>query len=241
MARDLVSDVNENGGTLLKFADHVADAETRQFGSITAVSIEIPSPVYNQLMVFEIPTRENLAAGVKWMASRDVPFWLSMPEAIAESNAVMPEEVALVESDEIAPGMAMASITDIPTTDTDASLNEATDADALEAFIRVFAEAFGVPEHLAEQLYPASILDDPDIRLFVARLDSGLLDVAHIQNRLLRDVLHLKVPLSSPVYSVQTRAIRERLVDLRGENILDVLVNALPIERRCQFLPDVVA
>lgn len=172
MARKLRAAVDDNyRETFLKFADHVASAATRQFGSITGVSLGFPAALYNQLLAFERPARERLDAAVEWMASRDVPFWLTVPEAVAASNAVAPGEMGLVESDEVAPGMAMASLTEIPATDTAASITEVTDADALDAFIQVFATVFGLPEDLAQHAYPASMLADPDIRLFVGHID----------------------------------------------------------------------
>lgn len=173
MARGLVAAVNENyRTTFLKFADHVAGADTRQFGSITGVSLGLPAPLYNQLLAFEVPARESLDAAVDWMTNRDVPFWLSVPEAVAEADAVDSGTVDLVERDDIAPGMVMTPLTEVPATDTAASITEVTDADALDAFIRVFAEVFGLPKRLAQHAYPASMLDDADMKMFVGRLDA---------------------------------------------------------------------
>lgn len=172
MTRSLIDAVNENGrATFIKLADHISAAETRHFGAITGVSAGIPSPVYNQLFAFEAPTRDNLNAAVKWMRSREVPFWLTLPESLVEADAVSPGEFDLTESDEIAPGMAMAALTEIPANDTAASITEVTDADALEQFTQVFAEVFGMPGTLSKQANPESMLEDPDIELFVGRID----------------------------------------------------------------------
>lgn len=172
MTRDLLAAVNDNQrATFLKFADHVAGAETRQFGSITGVSLGFPAPLYNQLFAFEAPAPENLDAGVEWLAGRDVPFWLTLPESVAETDTVRPGEFGLVESDEVAPGMALASLAGIPETDTAASIAEVTDPEALAEFARIFAAVFGMPEPLARRAYPESMLDDPDMGLFVGRVE----------------------------------------------------------------------
>lgn len=81
LARDLQWDVTRNGvTTFLKYTDPIAGAEHREFGSLTAVSIGFPVQLYNQIFIPELPVRENLEAAVQWIANRDVPFRVSLPE-----------------------------------------------------------------------------------------------------------------------------------------------------------------
>jgi ribosomal protein S18 acetylase RimI-like enzyme len=181
MTRDLLEVVNESGReTFQKLAGHVDGAETRQFGAITGVSTGFPAPVYNQLIAFEAPASDDLQAGVEWMDGRDVPFWFSLPESVAETDAVTPSAFDLIENDEIAPAMALPSLTDIPANSTPASIAEVTDSNALQEFIQIFSDVFGMPEPLAERAHPESMLDDPDMGLFVGRIDEQPVACGHL-------------------------------------------------------------
>jgi ribosomal protein S18 acetylase RimI-like enzyme len=172
MTRDLVTAVNTNGlRTFRRFAEHVPGAETREFGTITGVSLGLPAQLYNQLFVFEAPDHENLDAAVDWIAGRDVPFRISMPESLAETEPIPADELGLVESDDVLPGIAMPSLDDLSPADTDVALSEVTDSDALDEFNEVFSSVFGLPPEFTRRAYPESMLDDDAIRFHVGRID----------------------------------------------------------------------
>lgn len=105
------------------------------------------------------------------MADRNVPFRITVPEQHRTKVADCAGELGLVNTEETLPGMALESFTEIPSVETAATISEVSTQKSLDEFIAVFASVFEVPPELAEQAHPASMLDDPNIRLFVGHVD----------------------------------------------------------------------
>lgn len=168
----LRASVNTNGReTFRTLASHVEGAATEQFGDVTAVSVGLPAPVYNQVMVLEEPVAADLEAAVDWMRDREVPFRVTVTEPHRTSVADLGERLDLVDPGETMPGMALASLADSRENETDARIEAVTDEDALAAFVDVFGAVYEAPTELAARASPASMLEDPDIELFVGRVD----------------------------------------------------------------------
>lgn len=118
MTRDLVVDANENLRTcFVRLAEDVPGGETRQFGPLTGASTGLPHPIYNRVFGFDPPPREKLAAAVTWLADRGVPSAVTVTEAVADAVEGLTADVGLSRMDEAhqpMPGMAMASLEEIP-------------------------------------------------------------------------------------------------------------------------------
>lgn len=71
--------------------------------------------------------------------------------------------------DDTQPGMAMASLDDIPPNDSDAEIGEVSDTDDFAAFCSVAASVFEMPLDVAEYVYQAALAADR--RLFIGRVD----------------------------------------------------------------------
>ena len=179
MTRDLVTDANENlrsaFGTL---ADEAQTGEFRQFGPLTAACAGVPAPLFNRVFVFDAAPIGELSAAVTWMSERDVPFWVTVTEPVVEDVTNHFTDLDLVKAAE-QPGMAMASLDEIPPPDSVADIAEVTDPDERDDFSTVTASAFEMPLDVVEQVDQAALAAD-DVSLFLGRVDghpaaSGLL------------------------------------------------------------------
>lgn len=179
MTRDLVTDANENlrsaFGTL---ADEAPTGEFRKFGPLTAACAGVPAPIFNRVFVFDAPPIGELSAAVAWMSERDVPFWVTVTEPVVEEVTNHLADLDLVRVVE-QPGMAMASLDEIPLRNSAADIAEVTDPDKRDDFSTVTASAFEWPLDVVEQVDQAALAAD-DMRLFLGRVNghpaaSGLL------------------------------------------------------------------
>lgn len=173
MSRDLLADLNANWAAWLgSTAEHVAGGESRSFGSIPCASVGVPIPLFNQAFVFEEPAVDDLAQATRWLSGRNVPFWVTAPESVAEVVADVPASVGLALSAGTMPGMALLSLADLPASRSSAAgeirpVIEST----LEDVAIVTADAFGAPLDAARMLAPASMLDEDHISWFVGYVD----------------------------------------------------------------------
>lgn len=151
--------------------DHVDTGAARRFGSITAASAGVPIPLFNQLFVFHVPARDDLATAVSWMSERAVPFWVTVPAPCLDDVAELVAEVGLVMDGESRPGMAVAlqDLAEAPSSSVE--MVPVTRAGQLEEVAAVTAEAFGAPLEAARTLAPASMLEDDRMRWFVGYVD----------------------------------------------------------------------
>lgn len=171
MTRDFVDDVNNNlQAFIVRLADLVSDGAVRQFGPIEAATCGVEYPVYNRILAFEPPPREQLGAAVAWLEERDLPFYVTMTETVADAVDDMVGDLGLEPADKD-PGMVLASLDEIPTRETAAEFSEVTDTEELEDFITAATAVFDVPGDVGRQVTPDSILDVEMIRLFIGRVD----------------------------------------------------------------------
>lgn len=168
MTRDLVTAANENlRSAFCTLADEAPAGEFRQFGPLTAACAGVPAPVFIRVFVFDVPPVGELSAAVAWLSERDVPFWVTVTEPGVE--AVTPH-LADLETAVAQPGMAMASLDEIPPPDSVADIAEVTDPDEREDFSAVTASAFGWPPDVTTRVDTAALAAD-DVRLFLGSVD----------------------------------------------------------------------
>lgn len=153
-------------------ADHVAGGDSHTFGAIRCCSVGVPIPLFNQAFVFEEPPVDDLISAVNWLSQRNVPFWVTAPEAVAGAVGEMAEAAGLVFSGGTMPGMALALLGDVPAGATDPADTQLVTDPALFADVAIVtAEAFGAPLEAAQMLAPASMLDDERCSWFVTHVD----------------------------------------------------------------------
>lgn len=179
MTRALVTAANENLRSAIRTL--AAEAESgafRQFGPLTAACAGVRAPIFNRVFVFDAPPTGDLSAAVAWLAERDVPFLVTVAESALEDVTNHLADLGLVKAG-AQPGMAMASLEEIPHRDSVADIGEVTGPGDRDAFSTVTASAFDWPLDVAAQVDRAALAAD-DVRLFLGRVDgapatSGLL------------------------------------------------------------------
>jgi GNAT superfamily N-acetyltransferase len=170
MTHDLATDANENlRRAFVTLAEEAPLGEARQFGPLAAASVGLPVPFYNRVFIFESPPADELSAAVAWMSERNVPFWVTVTEPVVEAIKEHLADLNLVKATE-QPGMAMASLDEIPPRNSAADIAEVTDPDELDDFNRVAASVFRTPLDVAEQVYQVALVGD-EKRLFLGRVN----------------------------------------------------------------------
>lgn len=170
MSRDLVAAANDNlRSVFFGLAENTPNGATRRFGSLVASSSGLPLPIYNRVFVFDDPPRDDLAAAVRWLEERDLPYWVTVVEPVVESVEQLTDDLGLVPS-HTQPGMAMHTLDTIPSNLSDAAIAEVTSRDELHDFVQVAASVFETPVDVAEQVYRAALTAEED-RLFLGRVD----------------------------------------------------------------------
>lgn len=152
------------------FAEHAPNGAIRRFGPVEAGTLGVPIPSFNRIVIVDPTTVENLREAVAWMRAQEVPFLVSVAEDVGGVVERYDSEPELVRTDD-SPGMALSPLADVPSSDTDAAITEVTSESELADFITVFVESFGVPEDIATQVMPPSMLEDDTIKSFIGRVD----------------------------------------------------------------------
>jgi GNAT superfamily N-acetyltransferase len=170
--RDLGMAVSDNFerafGTL---AANSARGASRQFGSVTAVSVGVPTPVFNRVFVFEPPSPKELTAAITWMTQRGDPFWVTAEASLADKVATATGGFDLEVSENTQPGMAFTPLRGIDPGESVVDIEPATDSDALDDWSSIGEDVFDFSSETTRLLTPPSVLTDNKIRLFVGRID----------------------------------------------------------------------
>lgn len=103
------------------------------------------------------------------MAERDVPFWVTVVEPVVEDITTQLADLDLMKAGE-QPGMAMASLDEIPPPDSVVEITEVADPEGRDEFSTVTASAFEMPPSFAKQIDQAGLTAD-DVRLFLGSVD----------------------------------------------------------------------
>lgn len=174
--RNLLADMNENWAAWLQFtAEHAAEGDSVTFGTVRCSSVGVPIPLFNQAFVFDEPLVDDLASATSWLAERNVPFFVTAPDTVADAVAGMAEEAGLEATATTMPGMAFAPLDDVAAEDSDeVEIMSVTDSAQLTEFAAVASEAFGAPLEAAGTLAPASSLTDDRCSWFIGYLDGDL-------------------------------------------------------------------
>ena len=164
---DLVLVADENFiASFRKVAQHVAQGETHEAGSVFSFTTGLPLSLFNGCVVTQEAQSSELAASLAWVAARDVPFCVWIAEKLAASLADIPSSYGLEPAVSLYPGMVLHPIPDAPALDAGVSVVEPS----LDEFIGVLEES-GLRAELAQRLISPAFAADPDVRLFVGRLD----------------------------------------------------------------------
>lgn len=172
MTRDLGTAVSENFvGAFSTLATHSPKGASRQFGSVTAVSVGVPTPVFNRVFIFEPPSQEELTGALEWMIKRKDPFWVTADASLADDVAAAAGKFDLELSEDSQPGMALAPLGELDPGESAADIEVATDSDGLDAWAAVAEDVFDFSSETTTLLTPGSVLTDDEMQWFVGHVD----------------------------------------------------------------------
>lgn len=164
---DLVRAADENFiASFRKLAQHVPQGGTHEAGSIFSFVTGLPLPLFNGCVVTQEAPSADLAASLAWVAARDVPFRVWVAKNLVVDLGEVPTSYGLQPDSSLYPGMTLHPIPDAPTLREGVTVSEAS----RDEFINTLEEG-ALSTELAHRLISPSFAVDPDVRLFVGRLD----------------------------------------------------------------------
>ena len=167
---DLVRAADESFiASFRKLAEHVAQGETHESGSVFSFITGLPLLGFNGCVVTQEASSAELAASLGWVAAHNVPFGVWIAERLAADLAEVPTRFGLEPAASLYPGMVLYPIPHALTQRGDVTVVPISEP-SLDEFINVLEES-GLSVELAHRLISPSFAADPDVRLFVGRLD----------------------------------------------------------------------
>jgi GNAT superfamily N-acetyltransferase len=167
---ELVLAANENFVvSFCKLAEHVPGGEMREAGGVFAFVTGLPLALFNGCVVVERAAPDDLEDALEWVGGRGVPYrvWID-PERTPSLGDVL-RASGLEQDDTPYPGMVLHPVREPPALSAGVDVSPVGAAE-LDEYLGVCVEG-GLAPDLALRLFPPSLVADPDVRLFVGRLD----------------------------------------------------------------------
>jgi hypothetical protein len=159
-------------GSYRTLVRHVVGAESRDIGRVFAFTTGLPIEIFNCALVDEPPDRDDVEAALDWLGGTGLPYLFCPLEPLLPDLAPIAERRGLRRRAWLVPHMTLSPLPEaIPAPAPGVTVRPATDHASAAAFRAALAAA-GTPVPLADRLVPNSLLlDDDDVRGFVAELD----------------------------------------------------------------------
>lgn len=150
---DLVDAVNRNQEASIRvLAEDGSDGAIREFGRVSAVCSGLPTMMFNEVYVFDVPDEANLIAARDWMVGQEVPFDLIVADDVLDEVEPILHRAGF-ERIGTEPGMVLESLDSIPANETSVTLLEATETDHFEDVASVFSTVFGLSLELSRRVF----------------------------------------------------------------------------------------
>lgn len=145
------------------------NGQIQEIGGVFAFVTGLQISMFNGCIVIGSATSTDLQTAMDWVASRGLPHRVYVDEPIAADLGIVPLERGFKEVERPYPGMVLHPIAASPPPPPDVSVDAVTPA-GMDEFITVSIEG-GMPPDAARRLYSPSFAADPDVRLFIGRLE----------------------------------------------------------------------
>ncbi len=157
-------------GAYRKLVEHIPAGSIRLFGAVTAFTTGLPIGIFNGCIVVEPANASDLAASLQWVVGLDVPYRVWIREELASGLAAVPIGLGLEREAWLFPGMVLRSGPQPPPPAPGVTVRSVEGRQALEEH-RELHISKGMSAESAMRMFPASLVADPDVRLFTAHLD----------------------------------------------------------------------
>lgn len=167
----LAADADRNFiGSFGKLVEHRPDGSVRWFGGAFAFVSMIPITIFNGVVVAR-PTRpDELARAVEWIENHGVVFRAWIRERYADELAPALLARGLEREEWVQPDMVLRLPAEIPAPAPGVTVLEVEDIAGAEDPLRLLI-ASGIDEPTARTVFTPGFVSDPDVRVFVGRLD----------------------------------------------------------------------
>ena len=166
---ELVAAADENFvASFRKLVEHCPGAELQDIGGTFAFVTGLEVALFNGCVVTGPTTRADLGGALGWVSGHDLPYrvWLThrLPQLgdFVKDHGLQPEP-------EPYSGMVLHPLAEAPEPSSGITIVPITEAN-LDEFAQVGLEG-GVREEVSERLFTPSFASDPDVQLFVGRLN----------------------------------------------------------------------
>lgn len=167
---ELVAVSNENFvASFRKVVEHSPEGEARWFGRVFAFVTGLPLSLFNGCVVVEPADAAQLDAALSWLSGWNLPHKAFVATEYLVSLSDVPLDHGLRRDPDPYPGMVLHPIPEPPAPSAGVTVVPVADS-LLEEYLQVCTEV-GLPLRVAQELYSRPLVADPDVQLFVARLD----------------------------------------------------------------------
>jgi hypothetical protein len=167
---ELVAAANENFvASYRKLVQHCPGDQERELGGVVAFVTGLPISLFNGCVALESSGPGDLEAAVEWVGSHGVPHKVFLVPEVEEKLAEVPLAHGLDRDEQPYPGMVLHPAAESPQVPPGVAI-DAVDEAGLEEHLEVQA-AGGLQRPVARRLFSRSFCLDPDVRLFIGRVD----------------------------------------------------------------------
>ena len=152
-----------------KLAEHCPEGAIRVDDGVFAFVTGLPIAFFNGCVVTEPSSAAKLEAALGWVRDRGFSHQVWIAEPLLPELEEVPSRCGLTREPELFPGMILHPPPEPPPPPAGITILAGAQTSRGE-FVGVNVEA-GLPGEIAELLFPPSFASDPDVQLFVARLD----------------------------------------------------------------------
>lgn len=158
-------------GSYRLLVDHVEAGACYEGHGVFAFATGVPHSMFNGCIALDAASEEAFGSALGWLLRRELPCHVWVHEPAAERLGGVARAFGLVRREHPHPGMALHPIPEPPTTPADVTIDLVGEED--EADLAIYAE-LGMGEDAVRKLFGHSFRTDPNVRVFVARLDGEL-------------------------------------------------------------------
>lgn len=156
-------------GSYRTLVGHCPAGEILDLGGVFAFATGLPLALFNGAVAVESVTARQLEQAIDWVDGHELPYRVWIDEAHAPGIGEVPDRRGFVRDERTYPGMVLHPVPDPPPASAGVGVAQIDSAD-LDEYLAVTIEA-GMPSDAARLLFSASFAADPDVELFIGRLD----------------------------------------------------------------------
>jgi ribosomal protein S18 acetylase RimI-like enzyme len=155
----------------LTLNDHVPAGVARDFGTVCVVSMGVPTPTFNRMFVFDSPSPTDLQDAIEWIEQRDVPYWITGTDRLADEIDERTTGLDLESSDDPQSAMAFPLDEQPEVDDYPGEIEIVTDQSGVDDFVAVADEVFHFSRETLQTVASPSAMGDERIEIVVGWID----------------------------------------------------------------------